>query len=49
MRNLLEIEAQTLLENEVLQSGLQTAQIESFQNEIYTSGLSKFESSEKEE
>jgi len=45
MRNLLEIEVQTLLENEVLQSGLQTAQIESFQNEIYTSGLSKFESS----
>lgn len=45
MRNLLQIEVQTLQENETLQNGLQTAQIESFQNEIYTSGMSKFESS----
>tara|TARA_R100001594_G_scaffold11802_7_gene26485 strand:- start:1076 stop:1714 length:639 start_codon:yes stop_codon:yes gene_type:complete len=47
MRNLLELEESVLSSDITLQNGLLTEQINEFQNEIYQSGMSKFESSVK--
>ena len=47
MRNLLELEESVLRSDTTLQNGLLTEQINEFQNEIYQSGMSKFESSVK--
>lgn len=47
MRNLLELEQSILNDNESLKNGLQVEKINEFQNEIFTSGVSKFQSSVK--
>tara|TARA_Y100000401_G_scaffold92022_1_gene77944 strand:+ start:19625 stop:20236 length:612 start_codon:yes stop_codon:yes gene_type:complete len=47
MRNLLELETSILAQNETLRNGLKLNEIHEHQNEIFTSGVSKFNSSVK--
>jgi len=47
MRNLLQLEASVLNENAVLSNGFKVEEINQFQNEIFTSGVSKFQMSVK--
>lgn len=47
MRNLLELETTILAQNETLRNGFRVQEIHEHQNEIFTSGVSKFNSSVK--
>ena len=47
MRNLLQLEESILSTNATLQNGFKIEEINQFQNEIFTSGVSKFQSSVK--
>ena len=47
MRNLLQLEESVLSSNTTLQNGFKIEEINQFQNEIFTSGVSKFQSSVK--
>ena len=47
MRNLLQLEESILSSNATLQNGFKIEEINQFQNEIFTSGVSKFQSSVK--
>lgn len=47
MRNLLELETTILTQNETLRNGFRVQEIHDHQNEIFTSGVSKFNSSVK--